>query len=553
MGKYAIGIDYGSLSARALVVDINTGEEVASSSLNYKHAVMDQTLPDGTKLPPDWALQHPQDYLDCLGYAVPKAMEEGGIDPRDIVGVGIDFTACTMLPVDKQGTPLCFLDQYKSRPHSYVKLWKHHAAQPYADRLNEIAKNRGESFLSYYGEKTSSEWMIPKIWQILEEDFDLYQDTSRFMEAGDWVIQQLTGEEKRGSCAAGYKALWHKKDGYPSNEFFKALDIRLENVVDEKLSRQVYPSGTKAGEITLKAAKLTGLNPGTPVAVANVDAHVSLPSSGKAQSGDMIMIMGTSTCHTVVYDKACIVPGMSGMVEDGIIPGLMGYESNQVMGDHFNWFVNNCVPESYTKKAREENKNLHTLLSEMAEKLAIGQSGLLALDWWNGNRSVLVDGQLSGLMIGLTLQTKAEEIYRTLVEATAFGARVIHEAFEDNGVEIKRLFACGGISHKNPFVMQIYADVLGKEISVVRSNEAPALGAAMFGSVAGGYYKDIVEAAEKMGGLLDVKYVPNLNNQKKYEPLYREFVRLHDYFGRGENQVMKRLKAIKAGNFDFTE
>ncbi len=437
------------------------------------------------------------------------------------------------------------------RPHSYVKLWKHHAAQPYADKLNEVAEKREEAFLARYGGKTSSEWMFSKVWQILDEDFEIYEKTYRFIEAGDWIVYKLTGEEKIGSCAAGYKALWNKKDGYPSKDFFKALDSRLENVVEEKICKNVLPSGTKAGEVQQEASLWTGLKEGTAVAVANVDAHVSLPSSGKTQSGDMIMIMGTSICHAVVYHKTCLVPGMSGVVEDGIVNGLMGYESNQVMGDHFNWFVKNGVPEEYALDAREKKVNLHEYLTALAEKLEIGESGLLALDWWNGNRSVLVDGQLSGMMVGMTLQTKPEEVYRALIEATAFGARMIHETFENHGVEIKRLYACGGISHKNPFVMQLYADVLGKEIEIVRSNEAPALASAMFGSIAGGVYKDIVEAAEKMGGLLEKKYTPIKENQEKYGELYKEFVKLHDYFGRGENNVMKRLKQMQTGVFEL--
>ena len=544
-----MGIDFGSLSARALIVEVTTGKEIAGVSFDYKHAVMDEALPSGEKLPLDWALQHPQDYLDCLGVIVPRALKQGKIDPGNIVGVGVDFTACTMLPVDKEGSPLCFDKKYQNRPHSYVKLWKHHAAQGYADKLNYIARQRGESFLARYGGKTSSEWMIPKIWEIVEEDIEVYEAAHRFMEAGDWIVYQLTGSLKGGSCGAGYKALWDKKEGYPSKAFFKALHPKLENIAEEKLCTSLHPSTAKGGEITPKAAALTGLLPGTPVAVANVDAHVAFPSSGQIAPGNMMMIMGTSTCHIGVHDKPCPVPGMSGMVEDGIVPGLFGYEANQVTGDHFNWFVQHCVPQSYWQRAQEEGKDIHALLSEMADKLTVGETGLLALDWWNGNRSVLVDGQLSGLIIGLTLQTKAEEIYRALVEATAFGARVIHQAFEQSGVAIPSLFACGGIAHKNPFIMQLYADVLGKPIRVVRSTQAPALGAAMFGAVAGGYYETITLAAEKMGGLLDVVYRPQEENQRKYNALFKEFVTLHDYFGRGGNQVMKRLKEMKAGHF----
>ena len=549
MGKYAIGIDFGSLSARALVAEVGSGRELGSSTLDYAHGVMDRALPDGARLGSDWALQHPQDYLDCLAHVIPSAMGLAGIGPEDVVGVGLDFTACTMLPVDESGTPLCFLPAYAHNPHAYVKLWKHHAAQPQADRLNQIALERGESFLSRYGGKVSSETMVPKIWQILEEDEALYR-RARFIEAGDWVVMQLIGAERRSAGLAGCKALWDKREGYPSEDFFRALDPRLTHLVDEKLARDIYPLGARAGRVTPKAARLTGLLAGTPVAVCNVDAHVSMPAAGQTQSGDMLMVMGTSVCHITISSKTAGVEGMSGRVEDGIIPGLIGYEANQVMGDHYNWLVDNMVPEAYAREARERGLNLHALLSEKAAALRPGETGLLALDWWNGNRSVLVDGQLSGLLLGMTLQTRPEEIYRALVEATAFGSRKIHETFDQSGVPIRQLFACGGIARKNPLVMQIYADVLNREIRVVRSAQAPALGSAMFGAVAagraGGGYDNIQQAAREMGGLLDTRYLPNAQNRRLYDLLYQEYAQLHDHFGRGGNDVMKRLKALKA-------
>ena len=550
MPKYCIGVDFGTLSARALVVEVGTGRELGSAVMNYPHGVMDEQLPDGTKLKPDWALQHPQDYLDCLARTVPEAVRLSGIDASDVVGVGIDFTACTMIAVDRDGVPLCFHGEYRGNPHAYIKLWKHHAAQDEANKLNEIAELRGEEWLKRYGGKISSEWMFPKIWQVLDEAPDIYDAADRFMEAADWVIMQLTGKEARNSCTAGYKAIWHKRDGYPSKEFFRALDPRLENVVDEKLSRDIYPIGSKAGEITAEAAKLTGLKQGTAVAVANVDAHVSLPPAGLTEAGKMLMIMGTSTCHIMLGSEEHIVPGMCGVVEDGVIPGLMGYEAGQsCVGDHFNWFVDSCVPIDYATEAAKRNVDLHRFLTEKAETLKPGESGLLALDWWNGNRSVLVDVDLTGMMLGMTLTTKPEEMYRALIEATAYGTRIIIDTFEKNGVNIDQLFACGGISKKNPFVMQVYADVLNREIRIARSLQTPALGSAMFGAVAAGGekggYDSIVDAAREMGGVDELYYRPNPENVKVYEKLYREYVILHDYFGRGGNDVMKRLKDIK--------
>ncbi len=549
LGKYALGIDFGTLSARALVAEIGTGRELAGAAMDYPHRVMDVALPDGTRLPPDWALQHPQDYADALCRVIPEALEQAGVAASDIVGVGVDFTACTMLPVDESFTPLCLKPEWAGNPHAYVKLWKHHAAQREADEINRVARERSEAFLARYGGKTSSEWMFPKIWQILNEAPDVYRATHRFVEAADWAVWLLTGSEAVSACAAGYKSLWSKRDGYPSRDFFRALDPRLENVVQEKLGQFILPIGARAGAVTPEAAARTGLRAGTPVAVANVDAHVSLPPAGLTEPGDMLMILGTSTCHVMVGSEERPVPGISGVVEDGVIPGLMGYEANQVTGDHLNWFLDACVPERDALEARERGVSLHRLLGDRAARLAPGQSGLLALDWWNGNRSILVDGGLSGLIVGLTLTTRPEEIYRALIEATAFGARTIHEAFERGGVAIKNLYACGGIARKDPFFMQIYADVTGREIRVARSAQAPALGSAMFGAVAAGReaggYGSIREAAREMGGLTDAVYRPVPENRRVYDRLFEEYTRLHDWFGRGGDDVMKRLKTIK--------
>lgn len=549
--KYAIGVDYGTLSGRSVLVELDTGKEVAVAVKEYTHGVMDETLPDGkVKLEPDWALQHPQDYLEVLAETIPAILNEAKVAADDVIGIGIDFTACTMLPVDKNGTPLCFDEAFKSVPHAYVKLWKHHAAQDEANRLNEIARNRNESFLDLYGGKISSEWLIPKIWQILNEAPEVYEKADRFMEAADWIVLQLTGEEKRNSCTAGYKAIWHKKMGYPSKEFFKALDPRLENLVEEKLSKDIYPIGAKAGEITEKAAELTGLKPGTAVAVANVDAHVAVPAVGITDAGKMLMIMGTSTCHMLLGTEEKRVPGMCGVVEDGILPGYLGYEAGQsCVGDHFHWFVENCVPADYMKEAQERGISIHKVLREKASRLKPGESGLVALDWWNGNRSVLVDVDLTGLIIGCTLQTKPEEIYRALIEATAYGTRMIIDTFEESGVPITELYAAGGIAEKDEMMMQIYSDVTNREIRISASAQTPALGSAMFGAVAAGSqrggYDTITDAAKVMAKVKDRVYRPIPENVAIYEKLYQEYKLLHDYFGRGGNDVMKRLKEIK--------
>ncbi len=550
MRKFSVGVDFGTLSGRAVMVDVSNGEEVAVAVHEYTHGVMDEKLPDGTPLGVDWALQHPQDYLDVFHITIPQVMKLASVSPEQIVGVGIDFTACTMLPVEADGTPLCFLDKYKNRPNAWVKLWKHHSAQDEANKLNAIAKKRGEKFLSRYGGKISSEWLIPKIWQTVDEDPEIYDAAARFIEAADWVIWQLTGIETRNTCTAGYKAIWHKHDGYPSNEFFKALHPKMENLVDEKLSQHLLPVGTKAGTISAAAAKLTGLKEGTAVAVANVDAHVSIPAVGITSSGKMLAIIGTSTCHMLLGDIEKEVPGMCGVVEDGIIEGFFGYEAGQsCVGDHFQWFVENCSPAEYKAEAEHRKTDLYALLTEKASALKPGESGLVALDWWNGNRSVLVDVDLTGMMLGMTLATKPEEIYRALIEATAYGTRMIIDTFEENGVPVKEFYAAGGIAEKNPFVMQIYADVINREIKISGSPQTPALGSAMFGAVAAGKkaggFDTIQEAAAAMAKVRDYTYKPIPPNVAAYKKLYAEYKILHDYFGRGANDVMKRLKDIK--------
>lgn len=550
MSKYAIGIDFGTLSARALVAEIGTGRELGAASMDYPHAVMNTALPDGTPLPPDWALQHPQDYIDCLSAVIPAAIEQSGVDRADIIALGVDCTACTLIPVDASGTPLCFYPEYASNPHAYAKLWKHHASQKQANHITEVARARGESFLARYGGRVSSEWMLPKVLQMLEEDPVLYAATDRFIEAGDWIVFQLTGNECRAACAAGYKAFWHKRDGYPSDAFFQAVHPGLAGFTSHKIRGNVYPAGWKAGEITGSAARLTTLLPGTAVAVANVDAHVSMPPTGLTQPGDMLMIMGTSSCHVMLGDKERAVPGMCGVVEDGLIPGLMGYEAGQsCVGDLFGWFVDNCVPAAYAREAAANGAGLHQLLTQKAQALRAGQSGLIALDWWNGNRSVLVDVDLTGMLVGMTLLTRPEEIYRALIEATAFGTRTIFNTFEQSGLAIRRLYACGGISRKNPFIMQVYADVLGREIRVARSRQNSALGSAMFGAVAAGParggYGSIEQAAQEMGGAVESVYRPDGRNHEIYSLLYAEYKRLHDYFGRGADSPIKQLKQIR--------
>ncbi len=546
MTSYTIGIDYGTESGRAVVVDTSSGREVGSAVHAYANGVIDQHLPGSDRpLPPEWALQDPNDYLEVLKRAVPAALKAAGVSAADVVGIGIDFTACTMLPVKADGTPLCFIEAYRSNPHAWVKLWKHHAAQPQADQINALARKRGESWLPRYGGKISSEWFFSKALQIYQEAPDIYRAADRMLEATDWVIWQMTGVETRNACTAGYKAIVQDGD-YPSRDYFAALDPGFADVVDSKMSRSFAQLGAKAGGLTEQAAAWMGLKPGIAVAVANVDAHVTVPAVGVVGTGEMVLIMGTSTCHMLVADHAESVEGMCGVVQDGIIPGYYGYEAGQSgVGDIFAWWVNNGVPKEYFDAARNAGVDIHHYLEMEAAKQRPGESGVLALDWVNGNRSVLVDADLSGLLVGMTLGTRAPDIYRALIEATAYGTRVIVESFEKRGVPVNALVAAGGLPEKNKLLMQIYADVTGRAFRLASAKQAPALGAAMHAAVAAGVYPSIQAAAAKMASATSEVVQPIAENTAIYDQLYAEYVTLHDYFGRGENDVMKRLKKLR--------
>jgi L-ribulokinase len=543
---YTIGVDFGTLSGRAVIVDTDNGNEIASSVYDYPHGVIDETLPGSSKpLPPEWALQHPQDYLDVFFHTIPDAMRKAGVTADQIAGIATDFTASSPMPVKSDGTPLCFLDEYKNQPHAYVKLWKHHASQPQADKINAVARERGEAWLQRYGGKYSSEWFFSKLLQILEESPETYNAIDIFIEAADWVIWQLTGVMTRNTCTAGYKML--VQDGkYPSPEYFGALDPRFRNVIAEKVPGDFAPLGGKAGGLTEEMAAKLGLNPGTPVAVGNVDAHVTAPAVKATEPGVMVMIMGTSTCHIMNGEILRDVEGMCGVVDGGITDGLYGYEAGQSgVGDIFAWFVDNAVPPEYHEAAKAAGLGLHEYLEQEAAKQTPGEHGLIALDWWNGNRSTLVDTELSGLLIGATLATRAPDIYRALIESTAYGTREIIETFEAQGVEVKSLVAAGGLPEKNALLRQIYADVTGRPITISGSPQAPALGAAIHAAVAAGIYPDTTAAAEKMGKVKSEVVQPIAENQAVYDQLYAEYKTLYDYFGRGANDVMKRLKKIR--------
>jgi L-ribulokinase len=544
--QYAVGVDFGTLSGRAVVVRVSDGAELGSAEHPYPHAVLDQELPSGRRLGPDWALQVPADYVSVLRTAVPKALAASGVSADDVIGIGTDFTACTVLPVLADGTPLCELAEFADRPHAYVKLWKHHAAQRHADRINELAHERGVTWIRRYGGKISSEWEFAKGLQVLEEDPEVYQRMDHWVEAADWIVWQLCGRYVRNACTAGYKAIY--QDGaYPSDEFLGALNAGFAGFAREKVRAPIGRLGDLAGPLSQQAAEWTGLRPGIAVAVGNVDAHVTAPAAQAVEPGQMVAIMGTSTCHVLNGDTLEEIPGMCGVVDGGIIDGLYGYEAGQSgVGDIFGWYVRSGLPESYLRDAQTRGLDLHELLTELAAAQPVGAHGLVALDWHNGNRSLLVDHELSGAIVGQTLSTKPEDMYRALLESTAFGTRTIIEAFNAGGVPVTELIIAGGLL-KNRLLLQIYADVTRFSLSVVASGQGPALGSAIHAAAAAGAYPDVRAAARAMGKVRRAVYVPDEAASVRYDALYAEYRSLHDYFGRGGNEVMHRLRQIRRG------
>ena len=546
--RYVVGVDFGTLSGRALVVRVGDGAEVGTAVHEYGHGVIDRELPfDGRPLPPDWALQDPDDYREVLKRAVPAAVARAGLDAAQIVGIGVDFTACTVLATTSDGTPLCEIDELRNRPHAYPKLWKHHAAQPQADRISELAHARGEAWIARYGGRISSEWQFAKGLQVLEEDPEIYLRADRWIEATDWITWQLCGSETRNACTAGYKGIY--QDGhYPSKDYLAALDPGFADFT-AKLEHPISPLGSRAGGLTALAAQWTGLREGTAVCVGNVDAHVTAPAARAITPGQMLLVMGTSTCHVLNCDNLAEVPGMCGVVDGGILAGLWGYEAGQSgVGDIFAWYVHQGVPAEYTERAAERGISLHDLMTELAAKIPPGRNGLVALDWWSGNRSVLVDHHLSGMIVGLTLATRPPEIYRALLESTAFGTRTIIDAFDRSGLPVDELVIAGGLL-KNELLMQMYADVTGRPLSLIGSGQGAALGAAIHAAVAAGEYPDVPAAAEAMGRIERNIYRPNPDTSAAYDSLYAEYTRLHDYFGR-ENKVMHHLREIRARAFE---
>ncbi|MFD9125448.1 ribulokinase [Kitasatospora sp. NPDC059571] len=543
--RYVVGVDFGTLSGRAVVVRVRDGEELGTAVHPYPHAVIEDRLPGtGRPLPPDWALQHPEDWREVLRTAVPAALAASGVDPAAVIGIATDFTACTVLPTLADGTPLAETPQWQGRPHAWPKLWKHHAAQPQADRINALAHARGEKWIHRYGGRISAEWQYAKALQVLEEDPQVYGACERWIEAADWIVWQLTGAESRNTCTAGYKGI-HQDGGYPDEDYLAALNPGFADFARTRLDHPLAPLGSRVGSLTAEAAAATGLPEGIAVAAGNVDAHVAAPAARAVDNGHLLAIMGTSTCHVVNGPALAEVPGICGVVDGGITAGSWGYEAGQsAVGDIFAWWLRQGAPAAYLAEAEATGEDLHQLLTRKAADQPVGGHGLIALDWMGGNRSTLVDHHLSGVIVGLTLATRPEEIYRALLEATAYGTRTIVDALEAGGVPVTEFVVTGGLK-KNALLMQIHADVLRRPVSLAASEQGPALGSAIHAAVAAGAHPDVRTAAAAMGRVHRHAYLPDPARADAYDALYAEYRALHDHFGTGPDKQLHRLRAIR--------
>ena len=537
MSHCSIGVDFGTESGRALLLDLDSGVELAVTVVPYPHGVIDRELPGtGEQLPGDWALQDPDDWVTVIETAIPAVLAQAEIRSDDVLGVGVDFTCCTVLPVTSEGVPLRTLERWRDRRHAWPKLWKHHAAQPVADRLNEVAVGRGEDFLTRYGGRISSEWYFPKLIELWIEDREIYDAAYGFIEATDWIVWYLTGNECRQSATAGYKAMWSEADGLPSADYFQAAYPGFDHPA-EKLGTSFVPLGTRAGAVRSQVAERVGLSDSVAVAVGNVDAWVSVPGAGVEEPGTFVIVIGTSICDMVVHPEETRLPGITGVVKDGILPGLYGYEAGQAaVGDMLAWFVDQLASDAGGYEA----------LEQVAAKIGPGETGLVALDWWNGNRSILADADLGGAIVGLTLQSTREQIYRALLESIAFGSRRIMDNFEEYGLELSQIVACGGIAERSPLMMQLLADTSGREVHVPDSREIPARGAALFGAVAAGVFDDIASAISATRPKSLRTYTPDLEAKPKFDRVYEIYRGLYDILGRSQVELMHGLKRIRA-------
>jgi L-ribulokinase len=538
---YSIGIDCGTESGRVVLLELNGGVEVGVAVVPYARGVIDRALPETDEpLSSDWALQDPDDWRRVVEQGIPAVLATAGVDGRDVIGIGIDFTCCTVLPAAADSTPLCELPSWRARPHAWPKLWKHHSAQHVADRLNEVALARDEPFLERYGGRISSEWYFPKLIELWLEDRAVYDAADCFIEACDWIVWHLTGRLRRAACSAGYKALWSPLDGLPPVAFFTDAYPGFDRPA-EKLGTEFAALGERAGTLRAELAHAIGLSSDVAVAVGNVDSFVSAAGAGIRESTSFLTVVGTSICDVVVHPQEILLPGVTGVVKDGVLPGLYGYEAGQAaVGDMLAWFIGLFAASEIS----------YGVLERGAGSLTPGANGLLALDWWNGNRSVLADADLSGVLIGLTLASTLPEMYRALLESIAFGGRRIIDNFEDHGLPLEQIVACGGIAEKSPLLMQLLADVCGRRVLVPASTEIPARGSALFGAVAAGPavggFDDIMAAIDALAPEIAATYEPDPDAVARYEDLYRLYRELHDTLGHEHLELLHELKRVRA-------
>ena len=544
---YVIGLDFGSLSCRGVLVDTLNGAIAAEKEAAYSHGVMTESLPDGTPLSGSWCLQHPDDYLEVMDQIIPKLCSESQVDTDEIIGIAIDFTASTVIPLDEHFEPLCH--NYGSCPHAWPKLWKHHGAQEQAEKLTKLCQLQAPEYLNWYGGAISCESLIAKVLQVFEEDPEIFSATHSFVEAMDYVTSLLCDVPVFAGSTAVAKAMYSAEKGYPNTEFFESFHHKLKHFPKEKLMQRyedyaVFFPGERAGNLCSQMAERFGLKVGIAVSAPQMDAYAAMPGIGIAKPGTMLMVIGTSTGIMLLSEEKKSVEGVTACLPNTYYPGLWGYGSGQAsVGDAFGWFVENCVPEDYKQAACSKNLTVHQYLSALAAELKPGESGLLALDWLGGNRSCLGNPNLSGMVMGLTLQSKPEHIYRALLEATAFGAHIIVEAYREAGVKVEEIWICGGIANKNSLMMQIYSDVLNMPLHISRCTQAPALGSAIHAATAAGE-GNIFEMVERMGDRRCNVVEPDTRHQPIYDQLFKEYKQLHDYFGKGENSVMERLRRI---------
>jgi L-ribulokinase len=544
--RCSIGFDFGTESVRVIVVNIASGAALGIGTHGYRHGVIDRTLPaDGPTitLPHDYALQHPGDWLESAGLACREALRNASVSSDAVVGIGVDFTSCTMLPCLANGTPLCITDRFAHTPLAWPKLWKHHGAVEETDRINAIARERGEPWLQRYGGVVGLEWFFPKVLETLNRAPEVYDAAEVWLEAGDWFVWQLASGPFpdcaaarliRSTCQAGYKGCWSVETGFPSPEYLAAVHSKLRDVVERKMPGAFGAPGEVAGTLSPRAAELLGLRAGIPLATAIIDAHAGVPGAGVAEPDVMVLVMGTSSCHMLNSHTMALAPGVAGVVRDGILPGYFGYETGQAsVGDAFAWL--------------SETLGLsHAELNARAATLPPGSGGVLAIDWLNGCRTPLMDGRLSGGFIGLTLGTRPEQMYRAMMEATAFGVRWIVDTLKDAGVPVRAFVASGGLPAKSPLLMQIYADVLGARIRLASSDQSVALGAAILGCAAAGEsatgYPSIEAIVRGMvPGREQVTYTPDAMAHRTYDTLYELYRTLSD----GGGQLAEVMRALR--------